>query len=216
MPMVYHWYAWVWSLICLCMVNMYVCIKSISHLSEQDPWRRQKWIVPRYTHTTYLVSTIDSSTMNNAMHHAQAYQWYTMMSCHAMPCHAMQCHIMSCNVISYHVMSCHVMPCHTISYYIITRTSEWVITLWRSCELFLRRDISRVRSSRVYFSSGNNIGFLMTFLKIYHWIGLGIYDPMSRVAKKFESSNSRVSISWLYPCDKSSYIRFVYSQYHVD
>ncbi len=27
----------------------------------------------------------------------------------------------------------------------ITRTSEWVITLWRSCELFLRRDISRVR-----------------------------------------------------------------------
>ncbi len=28
---------------------------------------------------------------------------------------------------------------------IITRTSEWVITLWRSCELFLHRDISRVR-----------------------------------------------------------------------
>ncbi len=28
---------------------------------------------------------------------------------------------------------------------IITRTSEWVITLWRSCELFLCRDISWVR-----------------------------------------------------------------------
>ncbi len=27
---------------------------------------------------------------------------------------------------------------------------------------------------------------------------------------------SRVSISWLYPCNKSSYIRFFYSQYHVD
>ncbi len=31
----------------------------------------------------------------------------------------------------------------------------------------------------------------------------------------FRLSWSRVSISWLYPCDKSSYIRFVYSQYHV-
>ncbi len=28
--------------------------------------------------------------------------------------------------------------------HIITSTSEWVITLWRSCELFFRRDISRV------------------------------------------------------------------------
>ncbi len=27
---------------------------------------------------------------------------------------------------------------------------------------------------------------------------------------------SRVSISWLYPCDKSSYIRFVYHQYNAD
>ncbi len=26
----------------------------------------------------------------------------------------------------------------------VTRTSEWVITLWKSCELFLCRDISRV------------------------------------------------------------------------
>ncbi len=26
-----------------------------------------------------------------------------------------------------------------------TSTSEWVITLWRSCELFLYRDISQVR-----------------------------------------------------------------------
>ncbi len=27
---------------------------------------------------------------------------------------------------------------------------------------------------------------------------------------------SRLSINWLYLCNKSSYIRFVYSQYHVD
>ncbi len=27
---------------------------------------------------------------------------------------------------------------------------------------------------------------------------------------------TRDSISWLYSCDKSSYIRFVYSQYHAD
>ncbi len=27
---------------------------------------------------------------------------------------------------------------------------------------------------------------------------------------------TRVAISWLYPCNKSSYIRFVYSQYHVE
>ncbi len=27
--------------------------------------------------------------------------------------------------------------------------------------------------------------------------------------------NTRVSISWLYPCNNSSYVRFVYSQYHV-
>ncbi len=27
---------------------------------------------------------------------------------------------------------------------------------------------------------------------------------------------TRVSISWLYPCNKSSYIRFVYSQHHMD
>ncbi len=29
-------------------------------------------------------------------------------------------------------------------------------------------------------------------------------------------AKTRVSISWLYSCNKSSYIRFVYSQYHVD
>ncbi len=31
-----------------------------------------------------------------------------------------------------------------------------------------------------------------------------------------DSTKTRVSISWLYPCNKSSYIRFAYSQYHVD
>ncbi len=31
---------------------------------------------------------------------------------------------------------------------IITRTSKSVTTLWRSCELFLHRDISRVRRTR--------------------------------------------------------------------
>ncbi len=32
----------------------------------------------------------------------------------------------------------------------------------------------------------------------------------------FPFGTPRVSISWLYACNKSSYIRFVYSQYHVD
>ncbi len=32
---------------------------------------------------------------------------------------------------------------------VITRTSEWVITLWRSFELFLRRDISWVRRTHL-------------------------------------------------------------------
>ncbi len=31
-----------------------------------------------------------------------------------------------------------------------------------------------------------------------------------------DTPSAKVSISWLYPCNKSSYIRFVYSQYHVD
>ncbi len=59
---------------------------------------------------------------------------------------------------------------------IITRTSEWVITLWRSCELFFRRDISRVCSEISLPKTMNMIStddqheLVLVFMPYYYWL----------------------------------------------
>ncbi len=60
----------------------------------------------------------------------------------------------------------------------ITRTSERVITLWRSCELFLHRDISRVRrTSEISLSKTMNMistddhhELVHVFMPYYYWL----------------------------------------------
>ncbi len=52
---------------------------------------------------------------------------------------------------------------------VITWTSEWVITLWRSCELFLCRDISRVCSPyQKQFTWSPQMITMNLFLFLYH------------------------------------------------
>ncbi len=123
---------WAWCLRCPCMVYVYVCIiiKCLSHLSEKDPWKRQKWIVTGYTHTTKRIQCLPSTallwTMPCTMHgHTNDTPWCYVIPCHAIPCHATHCqivsqHITPCLDISHHVISCqimpitshHIMPCH--------------------------------------------------------------------------------------------------------
>ncbi len=93
-------------------------------------------------YSTYPVSANHSPTMNNAMHNAEVYWWYTMMTFHhAMPhsamshhtlshamsshikwyhithvisCNVTLCYVISCHVMSHHIISCHVMIIHCI------------------------------------------------------------------------------------------------------
>ncbi len=61
---------------------------------------------------------------------------------------------------------------------IITRTSEWVITLWRSCELFLYRDISWVRRTSEIFlpktinmiSTDDHHEVVIVFMPYHCWL----------------------------------------------
>ncbi len=50
---------------------------------------------------------------------------------------------------------------------------------------------------------------LLLFMYLIWWAMFGSHECIVIVY-------TRVSISWLYPCNKSSYIRFVYCQYHGD
>ncbi len=85
------------------------CVFSISVIwVTQNPRKRQKLIVTRYTNITYPVSTKNNLTINNAMYYWLASWWYTMMPCHAMSHHAMSHHTMSCHATSCHITSSHV------------------------------------------------------------------------------------------------------------
>ncbi len=63
---------------------------------------------------------------------------------------------------------------------IITRTSEWVITLWRSCELFLSRDMSRGhRMSEIslpktihMISTDDHHELVLVFIPYYYWLDI--------------------------------------------
>ncbi len=65
-------------------------------------------------------------------------------------------------------------------HYHITRTSEWVITLWRSCESFLHRDISRVRmTSEISLPKTMNMisiddhhELVLVFMLYYFWLDI--------------------------------------------
>ncbi len=62
--------------------------------------------------------------------------------------------------------------------YTITRTSEWVSTLWRSCELFLSRDISWARRTSEIslpktmnmISTDDHHELVLVFMLYYCWL----------------------------------------------
>ncbi len=65
---------------------------------------------------------------------------------------------------------------------IITRTSEWVITLWRSCELFLCRNISWVRrmceislpKTIHIISTDDHHELVLVFMQYYYWLDIDL------------------------------------------
>ncbi len=125
-------------------------------------------------------------------------------ACHSLYCHHIAedgsvCHSLyyhhiaedgsACHSLYYHHIAedgstCHSLYCQNIAedgsvcHSLITRTSEWVITLWRSCELFLRRDISWVRrTSEISLPKTMNMiytndhhEFVLVFMPNYYWL----------------------------------------------
>ncbi len=58
-----------------------------------------------------------------------------------------------------------------LQYDIITRTSEWVITLWRSWELFLRREISLPKTMNM-ISTDDHDKLILVFMPYYYWLDI--------------------------------------------
>ncbi len=52
---------------------------------------------------------------------------------------------------------------------IITRTKEWLITVWRSCELFLHRDISLPKTMNM-ISTDDHHELVLVFMLYYYWM----------------------------------------------
>ncbi len=72
----------------------------------------------------------------------------------------------------------------------ITRTSEWVITLWRSCELFLcsMSEISQQNTMNMIYTDDHH-KIVLVFMTYYYWLDIDfimvcVYNLTSLLVKQ--------------------------------
>ncbi len=116
-------------------------------------------------------------------------------------------HIADRVVVFYFHLQIHVMSCHVI--YKAATFNKWPVK-------FENDTINE--SNRSHPKKRLYVLIILTWCSycLLEYSKMRAYLALKCRIWWYHKSIAMVSISWLYPCDKSSYTRFVYTQYHVD